>query len=53
MPVYIEVQQSPTFSLLDVDVIAQFAEQSLTDGETATLRSFRTWVRQQLEIINL
>ena len=42
------VQQSQVFPLLDVKAIPRFIRQSLTDGETATLRTFRQWVRQQL-----
>lgn len=48
--IYTETQQSPTFPFLDLNIIPQFIEQSLTDGETTTLRSFRTWVRQQIDI---
>lgn len=47
--IYTPVQVSPTFPVLTSDIIPQFIEQSLTDGETATLRSFRAWVRQRLE----
>ncbi|MDZ7958185.1 MAG: Uma2 family endonuclease [Aulosira sp. DedQUE10] len=47
--IYTPVQESPTFSVLTSDVIPQFIEQSLTDGETATLRSFGAWLRQKLE----
>ncbi|MBW4562631.1 MAG: Uma2 family endonuclease [Mojavia pulchra JT2-VF2] len=47
--IYTLVQQSPTFPLLMLDVIPRFIEQSLTEGETLTLRSFRTWVSQRLK----
>jgi Uma2 family endonuclease len=47
--IYTPVQVSLTFPVLTSDIIPQFIEQSLTDGETATLRSFRAWVRQRLE----
>ncbi len=46
---YIEAQESPTFPLLALDMIPQFIKQSLIDGETITLRSFRAWVRQQID----
>jgi len=46
---YTQTQQSPTFPLLDPDLVPQLIAQSLIDGETKTLRSFRAWVRQQLE----
>lgn len=47
--IYVPVQRSLTFPLLMLDIIPQFIEQSLIDGETATLRSFRVWVRQLLK----
>jgi len=47
--IYTPTQQSSTFPLLDLNVVPQLIEQSLIDGETQTLRSFRTWVRQQLD----
>lgn len=46
---YTQTQQSPTFPLLDPDLVPQLIAQSLIDGETNTLRSFRAWVRQQLD----
>ncbi|AFZ29395.1 protein of unknown function DUF820 [Gloeocapsa sp. PCC 7428] len=45
---YTLTQQSPTFSILDLNLVPQLIAQSLIDGETQTLRSFRTWVQQQL-----
>jgi len=44
---YQSVSQSPTFPWLPLDVIPRFIRQSLVDGETATLRAFRAWVREQ------
>jgi Uma2 family endonuclease len=44
---YQSVSQSQVFPGLDVKAIPQFIRQSLTDGETVTLRRFRQWVRQQ------
>ncbi|WP_343217821.1 Uma2 family endonuclease [Halotia branconii] len=46
---YKQVKQSPTFPVLTKNVVLQLIEQSLTDGETATLRSFRAWLKQRLE----
>jgi Uma2 family endonuclease len=44
---YQQVNQSPTFPWMPLDVIPRFIRQSLVDGETATLRAFRAWVREQ------
>ncbi len=44
---YQQVNQSPTFPWMPLDVIPKFIRQSLVDGETATLRAFRAWVREQ------
>jgi Uma2 family endonuclease len=44
---YQSVSQSQVFPGLDVKAIPRFIRQSLTDGETVTLRTFRQWVRQQ------
>jgi Uma2 family endonuclease len=44
---YQSVSQSPTFPWMPLDVIPRFIRQSLVDGETATLRAFRAWVREQ------
>jgi Uma2 family endonuclease len=46
---YTKSQQSLVFPILDLNLIPQLIQQSLTEGETAILRSFRAWVRQQLE----
>ncbi|HLP88896.1 MAG TPA: Uma2 family endonuclease [Nostocaceae cyanobacterium] len=45
---YNPVSQSPTFPFLTTDIIPQLLERSLTEGETATLRYFRTWLKQHL-----
>lgn len=47
--IYNPTPQSPTFRLLDPKLVPQLIAQSLIDGETTTLRTFRTWVRQQLD----
>jgi len=44
---YQQFTQSPTFPWMPLDVIPRFIRQSLVDGETATLRAFRAWVREQ------
>jgi len=44
---YQQVNQSPAFSWMPLDIIPRFICQSLVDGETATLRAFRAWVREQ------
>ncbi len=44
---YQQVNQSPTFPWMPLDVIPKFIRQTLVDGETATLRAFRAWVREQ------
>lgn len=45
---YNPVSQSPTFPFLTTDIIPQLLERSLSDGETATLRYFHTWLKQHL-----
>lgn len=44
---YQKVTQSSTFPWMPLDIIPRFIRQSLVDGETATLRAFRAWVREQ------
>jgi Uma2 family endonuclease len=44
---YKKVNQSPNFPWMPLDIIPRFLRQSLVDGETATLRTFRTWVRER------
>lgn len=47
---YIESEISPTFPELPiVEAISQFVQQSLTMGESPTLRAFRKWVREQIQ----
>ncbi|GET37624.1 Uma2 family endonuclease [Microseira wollei] len=47
---YIESEISPTFPNLPiVEAISQFVQQSITMGESATLRAFRKWVREQIQ----
>lgn len=45
--IYNQVSQSRTFPWLALDAIPCFIRQSLIDGETATLKAFRAWVREQ------
>jgi len=44
---YVEVSASLAFPVLTTDALSQFLEQSKTEGQTATLRSFREWLRAQ------
>ena len=44
---YQSVNQSPIFPWMPLNVIPRFISQSLVDGETAALRAFRAWVREQ------
>lgn len=47
---YIESEISPTFPDLPiVEAMSQFVQQSLTMGESPTLRAFRKWVREQVQ----
>lgn len=46
--IYIPTPASPTFPILNLNLVPQLIAQSLIDGETKTLRSFRAWVHQQL-----
>ncbi len=45
---YLEVQASPTFTPIAVREIPQFIQESKKNGEIATTRAFRTWVKQQI-----
>lgn len=45
--IYNQVEESRIFPWLALDAIPRFINQSLVDGETATLRAFRAWVREQ------
>jgi len=46
---YLECSTSPTFAPVPVTEIPQFIKQSRKIGEIALTRTFRAWVRQQLE----
>lgn len=47
--VYVECDVSPTFANLPLTTeIPRFIQQSLNIGEIAMIRSFRSWVRQQI-----
>ena len=45
---YTEVESSPTFNRIPVREIPRFLQQAKTKGENATIRDFRTWVKQQI-----
>jgi len=45
---YSETQTSPTFAPLSVKEIPRFIQQARKDGEIATTRAFRAWVRQKI-----
>ncbi len=44
---YVEVSASLAFPVLTTDALSQFLEQSKTEGQTATLRSFSEWLQAQ------
>ena len=46
--VYVPFVVSPTFANLPLTEIPRFLEESLKIGEIPMIRSFRTWVRQQV-----
>lgn len=45
---YSQRLSSPTFPNINLSTIPEFIERSLVDGEIPTLKTFRTWVRQQV-----
>lgn len=45
---YTEVQTSPTFTPVEVKEIPRFIQETKKNGEMATTRAFRAWVRQQI-----
>ncbi|KAB8319442.1 Uma2 family endonuclease [Tolypothrix campylonemoides VB511288] len=45
---YTEVQTSPTFASVQVKEIPRFIQETKKNGEMATTRAFRAWVRQQI-----
>lgn len=47
---YQELNQSPTFSWLDLELIPKLINQSLEMGETASLREFRQWIRDNVQL---
>ena len=49
---YRRVETSPTFPFLSSNKILYFIEQRATIGETALIRSFRQWIREQVENIS-
>ncbi len=44
---YVQSDYSLTFPWLNLADILPFIDQSLRDGETATLKQFRQWIKQQ------
>ncbi|MDZ8081909.1 MAG: hypothetical protein RMY36_016930 [Nostoc sp. SerVER01] len=48
---YIDSEISPTFGNFPIfEAIPRFVEQSQTLGRSPTLRAFRQWVREKIEI---
>ncbi|WP_089939113.1 Uma2 family endonuclease [Candidatus Entotheonella palauensis] len=45
---YVPCDPSPTFPLVTTEVINQFLQQADTQDDTAFVRSWRRWIRQQL-----
>lgn len=46
---YIESELSPIFGNVPVrEIISQFLERSLSDGRSAAMRAFRTWMQTNL-----
>lgn len=45
---YIEVPNSPIFASVQVKEIPRFIQETKKNGEMATTRAFRAWVRQQI-----
>lgn len=45
---YTEVEFSPTFDPIPVKEIPRFLQRAKTEGENATTRDFRAWMRQQI-----
>jgi len=45
---YLEVEQSPTFGTVPVKEIPRFIQETRINGEMATTRAFRAWVREQV-----
>jgi Uma2 family endonuclease len=50
---YQETQTSPTFVGIAVKEIPQFIQQAKQNGEMATTRNFRVWVREQIAKLEL
>jgi Uma2 family endonuclease len=45
--VYVEVAASNTFPMITKDVLTRFLAQNKAEGQTATVRSFRAWLRAE------
>lgn len=45
---YEEIDSSPTFPRLPLDVLVKFMGQGVAEGDTSMIRSFRAWVREHL-----
>jgi Uma2 family endonuclease len=50
---YCQSQYSLAFPWLELAKIPPFVQQSLRDGETATLKQFRSWISQEYEKFNV
>ena len=46
---YLEVEQSPTFGTVPVKEIPRFIQETRINGEMATTRAFRAWVKEQVQ----
>ena len=44
---YVEIEASVVFPALTSEVLSQFLEQALSEGQTATVKSFRQWLGAQ------
>jgi hypothetical protein len=44
---YVEIPTSQSLPIVSSDLLTRFLEQSKTQGQSATLRSFREWLRGQ------
>lgn len=47
---YSEIEVSPTFAPIPVKEIPRFIRESRKNGQIATTRAFRNWVKQQIEL---
>lgn len=47
---YVSCDVSPTFSFVSAAILNQFLQQAETQDDTALVRSWRKWVREQIEL---